>query len=288
MGARIVGVVEDVEGWEAGIVKRVVEEYGVLRPRACGGRVLGVIVAVEGIDGAGVTTVSKSLVSILSRVVEASVVYEKEPTRSPVGLLIRETLRGRYPTLASPHVLAHLFAADRLHHLYAPGGLLEKVAAGAIVVLDRYKYSSAAYQGGGWGESLYTPRDILSLVNALAPPANMVLYLDVEPEVAYERLRASRGVIEGPESPETLRRVREAYESVMRLLEEEPEWPTPNPPWLRGLETLGVEASCLYGQRAPIVARLDASKPREAVAYNAVRLVVKNLIEHGILEAVRH
>ena len=257
--------------------------------RRCGGEA-GALVAVEGIDGAGSTTVSHLLVQVLGAL-GLRTIYTKEPTGSPIGALIRRMLRGREEG-AEPEVLAHLFTADRLHHLYlqvvAPGarGVVGAAAGGYIVVLDRYKYSTAAYQSADTHpQSTYTIRDLLSL-NDAAPPPHILVYLDVEPETAIARIEARGTPREAMENVETLRRARRAYHRLLALLEEEPEWPTRREPrWARKLRAAGVEPHCLYqpGLPAPTVIRIDANKPLERVALEAAKAVAEALLEQGIV-----
>ena len=97
----------------------------------------GVLIALEGIDGSGLTTHSKLLVEALNELGYRAV-YTKEPTHGPIGQVIREMLKSR----PDPRVLALLFAADRIWHLVEdpslPGnGVLGALRQGYIVVTDR-------------------------------------------------------------------------------------------------------------------------------------------------------
>ena len=74
----------------------------------------------------------------------------REPSDGPVGTMIRQALTGRLglPGGAgplAPETLALLFAADRTDHLAAQ--VLPALAAGKVVLCDRYVLSSLAYQG---------------------------------------------------------------------------------------------------------------------------------------------
>ena len=75
----------------------------------------GLLIAVEGADGAGTTTQCRRLESWLTaagRVVHLT----REPSTGPVGVVIRELLGGAHAPF-DPSALALLFAADRLDHL---------------------------------------------------------------------------------------------------------------------------------------------------------------------------
>jgi dTMP kinase len=168
----------------------------------------GLLIAFEGIDGSGLTTHSKLLVRRL-REEGYKVGYSKEPTWGPVGVLIRELLL--QPTV-DHEVLALLYAADRLWHLRAysclGAGLLKALEEGYIVVLDRYKYSSMAYQ------SLGAPVEWIEAINSRAPEADIIVYLDVPPEVALNRVKARR-ITYYYETLERLRKVKEAFETIL-------------------------------------------------------------------------
>ena len=168
----------------------------------------GLLIAFEGIDGSGLTTHSKLLVRRL-REEGYKVGYSKEPTWGPVGVLIRELLL--QPSV-DHEVLALLYAADRLWHLRAysclGAGLLKALEEGYIVVLDRYKYSSMAYQ------SLGAPVEWIEAINSRAPEADIIVYLDVPPEVALNRVQARR-ITYYYETLERLRKVKEAFETIL-------------------------------------------------------------------------
>ncbi len=168
----------------------------------------GVLIALEGIDGSGLTTHSKLLVEALNRLGYRAV-YTKEPTRGPIGLLIRDMLKSK----PDPGVLALLFAADRLWHLKSDpglpgGGILGALNEGYIVVTDRYKYSSIAYQGRDLGY------EWVSEINKHAPDPHILVYIRVDPLIAWERIRERAG-LEFYENPERLKAHSEALDRVI-------------------------------------------------------------------------
>ncbi len=203
------------------------------------------LIVLEGIDGSGITTHARLLAERLRRLgVEA--VYEKEPSSGPVGRLIRGALQGREPLLARSEVLALLFAADRFTHLYgclyssAESCVMGHLSRGTTVVMDRYKYSSMAYQSAGQPGLGAAPRHWVGLVNAYAPPPHVLVYIDVPVEVALERI-AARSRRELTETRESLQAVKEAFEEIMEQLSREPEHcphREPRAPWERLLDEL--------------------------------------------------
>lgn len=166
----------------------------------------GLLVVLEGIDGAGKSSV---LARIKDRAEAArrKVVVSREPTSGPFGQRLRESARlGRLPLEAE----LELFLKDRQQHvdeLIAPS--LEK---GALVVLDRYYFSSAAYQGARGGD----PQMILALNEAFAPTPDLVLLLDLEPESALARVHARGGGTDAFEKLEELRAVRRIFLELQR------------------------------------------------------------------------
>jgi len=101
------------------------------------------LVAVEGIDGAGTTTLTRNLSEALKK---RNIHNETgcEPTDGPIGRIIRKALSGKQPV--EPETLAMLFAADRREHLYSPRGIRQTLDSGKIYITDRYFFSSLAYQ----------------------------------------------------------------------------------------------------------------------------------------------
>ncbi|HTE55329.1 MAG TPA: dTMP kinase [Kofleriaceae bacterium] len=168
----------------------------------------GVLVALEGIDGAGTTTQARLLVGALeARGVAAHLT--REPSDGPVGRLLREILAGRHaPTDATTHAL--LFAADRADHIQRE--VEPALAAGQLVVSDRWFHSSLAYQGAG------EERAWIAELNCRARPPDLTIFLRVAPEVAAERRAASRAAEELFDALAMQRRVARGYDEVMAEL----------------------------------------------------------------------
>jgi len=76
-----------------------------------------------------------------------------------------------------------LFAADRLDHCQRE--VEPQLAAGAIVVSDRWYHSSLAYQGTG------AERDWISMLNGRARKPDLTIFLEVRPQVAAQRRHAA-------------------------------------------------------------------------------------------------
>jgi dTMP kinase len=174
----------------------------------------GRFLVLEGLDGAGTTTqgaiLAKRLVAMGRRVYLTS-----EPSRGPVGRLVRRVLKGAVAggggRPLDQRALALLFAADRLDHV--AGEVAPRLAAGVDVVSDRYALSSLAYQSAatgdlGWVEAL----------NREAPGPDLTIFLEVRPAVALRRRFAASAERDIYEVPAFQRRVAAAYRRALRRL----------------------------------------------------------------------
>lgn len=202
----------------------------------------GLLIVLEGIDGAGTTTQAAALRERLAGRADP-VVVTAEPSAGPVGRLIRDVLRGRAGGASGAEdlamnfdrlALALLFAADRLDHMARE--VRPALARGGVVISDRYVLSSLAYQG------LDAPREWVAEINRFAPVPDLTVVLDVPVDVALARLgqRAGRDLFE---TTETLERVATAYREVLA-----------------------------QGGLGPVVV-LDGTRPREVVTEGVLRAV---------------
>jgi dTMP kinase len=150
--------------------------------------VSGRFIVFEGGEGSGKTTQARRLADRLGATL----------TREPGGTLIGARLRD---LLLDPEVVgldvrteALLMAADRAQHVAEV--IAPALAAGGDVVGDRFVGSSLAYQGHGRGLDLDDVRALSTFaVNAVR--ADLVLLLDVDPQVAATRLSGAPDRLEG-------------------------------------------------------------------------------------------
>lgn len=163
----------------------------------------GLLIAIEGIDGAGKTTLAQALRAELART-GAPVSLSKEPTAGKWGMQMRDSAaHGRL----SPDEELRLLLLDRKEHvaeLIAP-----TLRRGEIVILDRYFPSNVAYQGAAG-------LDVNGLLaaNEFAPRADLMLLLDIAPAVGLERIRARGDKPNHFETPGNLSRCREIFLSM--------------------------------------------------------------------------
>ena len=145
----------------------------------------GILVALEGIDGTGKSTQAKRLAALLSEQGYA-VTLLREPTLSPWGRRIREATTAGFGVLAPSQEL-ELFLQDRRYDVAAH--IHPALAARQLVLMDRYYFSTIAYQGARG----FDPEHIRCLNEAFAPRPDLVLLLMMPPAQALERIRQARG-----------------------------------------------------------------------------------------------
>lgn len=168
----------------------------------------GIFVVLEGIDGAGTTSQAKRLCnSLRERGIPCHLT--REPTDGPIGKLLREILTGAHePTDAT--TLGLLFAADRADHLQRE--IQPQLAAGCVVISDRYYHSSLAYQGSE------EDRRWISQLNKRAPAPDCTFFLKVDPQIAASRRLADNREEELFDSDSTQARVARGYDEVVEGL----------------------------------------------------------------------
>ncbi|MCH7824449.1 MAG: dTMP kinase [Acidobacteria bacterium] len=160
------------------------------------------LIALEGIDGSGKSTHARLLRDQLWANGVDAVVF-REPGDSEFGDKLRQQFRdGR---TVSPEEEARLFIEDR--RIDVRDNIRPALTAGKVVVMDRYYFSTMAYQG-----ALGLDADQLRETNeSFAPRPDLTLILDLPVETSVERIRSSREAPDSYEGTEYLRRVRELF-----------------------------------------------------------------------------
>ncbi len=162
--------------------------------------------AIEGVDGAGKSTVAAATAGSLRRSGH-DVVLVREPGGTTLGEEIRQILL--HGSHMAPWTEGLLFAAQRAQ--LAVDVIAPALAAGKVVVTDRSYYSSLAYQGGGRGLGVELVRAVNEAgLGKVVPDAVAVLWLD--PDAALARQAGSDRI--GDEGEAFQRRVDETYRSL--------------------------------------------------------------------------
>jgi dTMP kinase len=162
---------------------------------------VGLLVVLEGIDGAGKSTQSR----LLARKLQAhgyGVVEEHEPTGGEHGALLRRLVSEGGKRLPVQQEF-ELFLRDR--HDNQCRTVLPALRRGEVVILDRYYISSMAYQGARGLDPAMIRRENEKI--ALRP--DVVVIFELSPDAGRER-RAGRAVASNDfEHPEEQQRVAE-------------------------------------------------------------------------------
>jgi dTMP kinase len=154
----------------------------------------GRFVVIEGIDGAGTTTQVARLAERLRTDGDMPVRQTREPSDGPIGSLVRQVLTGRIvaPGGRAPGwaTMALLFAADRMDHVESD--IEPFLAAGGVMLSDRYDASSLAYQSVSSGSGGEKAVEWIRSLNRHAMRPDLTIVVDLAPDVAAMR-RESRG-----------------------------------------------------------------------------------------------
>jgi dTMP kinase len=194
----------------------------------------GRLITIEGLDGAGKTTVAAAVAEALGA----------RLLREPGGVELSERIRAlvKDPALTvGARAEALLYAAARAQLVEQEVGPL--LDAGTWVVLDRFVDSSLAYQGGGRGLGVEAVRAINDFGTGGLQP-DLTLLLRVDPATGRAR-QGSRG-----EAPDRLERERESFFAAIAAAYDE-----------------------LAAAQPERVRVLDATRPLEAVLESALAAV---------------
>ncbi len=202
----------------------------------------GLFIVLEGIDGAGKTTLAERLSQRLHELGQDTLLTF-EPTQGRWGKRLRESFTG---TRLSPEEELNLFLLDRQEHLDKE--IIPALQQGNVVLCDRYYYSTAAYQGAIGLD----PDKIMKQNRKIAVRPDIVIFLQIDPEQALKRIIKGRKKANSFEKLDYLQRVAELYE---RILHEE-------------------ENSGRNGAR---IIRIDASLPQEEILSMALKTILCHL-----------
>ena len=143
----------------------------------------GKFITFEGCDGCGKSTQLKKLSDYLTEN-KIEHIFTREPGGGNISEAIREILLNGKNTEMSDECEALLYAAARAQHISEK--IEPALAAGKLVVCDRYVDSSFAYQAyaRGLGE------EFVSKINAFAIEKyrpDLTVFIDLTPEEAFKR-----------------------------------------------------------------------------------------------------
>jgi dTMP kinase len=168
----------------------------------------GLFITIEGIDGSGKSTLAEQLSNELKT--KYSVLRLREPGGTKIGEAIRQILLSKESDGMTAETELLLFEAARaqlVRNVIEPA-----LAAGSIVLSDRFMDSSAAYQGYGRGMNL----DLIDHLNEFAVgecKPHITFLLDLKPEIAVSRLGGRPGKSDRLDSEGIafMKRIRDGY-----------------------------------------------------------------------------
>lgn len=146
------------------------------------------LITFEGLDYSGKSTQIKLLANRL-RSTRHEVRVVREPGGTPVGERIRAILLDAQSTGMTPVGEFLLFSASRAQ--LVENVIKPELAAGKVVICDRFYDSSTAYQGFGRG----IPLDAIRTVNALATDClipDLTFFIDIPLDEVERRIRERR------------------------------------------------------------------------------------------------
>jgi dTMP kinase len=209
----------------------------------------GILIACEGIDGSGKSTLVKNVVEALKKL-NLSVIATREPGATPLGAVVRTLIQEKKIAMC-PKAEYLLFASDRAQHFHEL--VLPRLHEKYIVVSDRMADSSLVYQGFGRGTSLEAIRYINQWsMNNVQP--DITLYVKIDPVMARER------IVKRNEALTAYEKEKEAF--IARLVD--------------GFETI-------FADRSDVI-RLDGARTPEQLTDDAVQAIIAWLQAQEIMQ----
>jgi dTMP kinase len=149
-------------------------------------------IVIEGIDGSGKSTQAELLARFIARETGEKVAKESEPTYGKYGSQLRDG------TPKSDEEMTNLLLKDRAWHILQLENKIEQDLCQHIV-MDRYWLSTVAYQG----KTAEAIDDIIERHKHFPKP-DVVVFIDVDPDVAADRIARRGGVAAVKDEYETL------------------------------------------------------------------------------------
>lgn len=163
----------------------------------------GKLIVIEGIDGSGKSTCAKNLTEKLNSI-NIKTIYTFEPTHSHYGAKLREGMLSE--DLDAEEELL-LFVKDRKDHIeYMIKPALKE---GYFIILDRYFYSSIAYQGA---KGIDINR-IMNLHKDFIIKPDIVFIFHLPIDIALNRIISKRGIADRFENETYLKKVDKIFHS---------------------------------------------------------------------------
>lgn len=151
----------------------------------------GLFITFEGADGCGKTT-QIGLVAEFLKEKNIKFITTREPGATQLGKKLREILL-HHNGIVADECETFLYLADRAQHVQTL--IKPSVAAGEIVLCDRFVDSTLAYQGYGRGIELERIKYLNNIATSALMP-DLTIVFDVQSEVAQLRLGTTKDRLE--------------------------------------------------------------------------------------------
>ena len=163
----------------------------------------GYLIVLEGVDGTGKTTQSGLLADYLESI-EYAVVRLREPTTGVWGQKIRKILtEGRGDV--TPEEELQYFINDRKEDVEQ--NIAPALEQGKIVLIDRYYYSTAAYQGALG----FDPVKIIKDNEVFAPRPDLLFIIQGSLDESFRRIEQGRDSFSSFEKRDYLEKVQSIF-----------------------------------------------------------------------------
>ena len=167
------------------------------------------LIAFEGIDGTGKTTLAQMLKERLEALGHSVVMFKEPTNETEAGKKIRASyVEGR----ASLDIELQWFIEDREWNVTTR--ILPALAENKIVFLDRYFFSTACYQGVRKNNDWFS---ILELNRKKFPEPDLTIIFDLDVQLAVKRIMRKRSNANTFEGMQNLRDVRALFLEMFQL-----------------------------------------------------------------------
>lgn len=148
---------------------------------------IGKLIAFEGVEGAGKSTQIRRVAEVLQQR-GYSVLETREPGGTELGAKLRKLVMAAEGTPPTPLTELLIYLADRAQHIAQL--IRPALAAGTIVLTDRFSASTIAYQGYARGLDLTMVTQLDALARDGVTPELTVL-LDCPVDIGLQRARGN-------------------------------------------------------------------------------------------------
>ncbi|RVU71397.1 MULTISPECIES: dTMP kinase [Lactobacillus] len=180
----------------------------------------GFFISFEGPDGAGKSTVLEQVLTQIGSKLKTQYLVTREPGGSKIAEKIRKLILDPANQEMSARTEALLYAAARSQHVEEI--IKPALAAGKLVISDRFVDSSLAYQGKGRDLGISAVKEINDFATGGIEP-DLTLFFDLDPRVGLSRIAKLRPGHEDRLEQEKLSFHQKVYQGYQEIAQKYPE-----------------------------------------------------------------